>query len=102
MKKNLNHTTSHGITLTILIENIPRDDRSDHWAYTLMVTDPASGSSRTFTATIKKSLCATVREADLFILRDPLQYLKEAFLDEYREGHFPKVWPDMSRGWAVF
>jgi len=40
-------------------------------------------------------------QADLFVVADPLDYLRHDLLDHYANGATPIYWPNLGPGWVV-
>ena len=101
MNKSMEYINSDGIEFDIHIENAIVPEEADYWGFRFKVTERTTGLSHGFKAMVKKELCQTQELAEAFIESDPLNYLKSVYLNNYRDGETPFVWPDLTLGWLV-
>ena len=101
MKKGIEYINKEGIKFDIHIESAPVPEEANYWGFRFKVTERTTGLSRVYKTMVKKQLCQTQELAEAFIESDPLSYLKSVYLDNYKNGETPVVWPDLTLGWIV-
>lgn len=84
----------------IIRSNIPNN--ADYYMYNLIVEVIEKKERRNFLLFIRKSeRHKSWKEADLFVQKRPLEFLKKAILNEYQNGSVPLRWP-AGRDWLLW
>jgi len=101
IKESVEYINKNGIKFDINIETALVPEEADYWGFQFKVKEKETGLFKTFKAGVKKELCQTEELAEVFIKADPLNYLKSIYLDNYKDGETPIVWPEIGGGWLV-
>ena len=101
MKKSVEYINKDGVEFDIDIENAQVPKEANYWGFYLKVTERPTKLYRVFHAMIKKEICENEILAEAFVESDSLDYLKSVFLDNYKDGRHPIIWPDLIHGWVV-
>ena len=102
MKQLITYINPNKDSIDVEIQTVDNPVQADHWRYVFNVTDRNSGHKRTYQVMVLKSYVADPKQADAFVLTDPVEYLRHVCLDSYAEGSHQMFWPDLTRGWIVY
>jgi len=97
----LTYENINGIFFDIDIQNARVPMEANYWGYNIKTTERRTNLVHVYFAGIKKEVCGTQNEADLFIMGSPIEYFKTTLLDRYENGSHLWIWPDFSNGWIV-
>lgn len=95
------YRNKQGVCFDIEIQDARVPQEADYWGYYMKASERETQRTHVFMAMIRKNLCRTKVSADVFLLGDPVRYLKTSLLDSYEDGEHMLVWPDMTHGWVI-
>ena len=104
----LQYTNRNGVSFSIEVARSAHIMRpkADHWRYLFKVkvtAGPGQNKHKLFKALLAKEYFPQEEGAALYVMGEPLDYLRHAYLDHYSNGKTPVHWlPDESHEWRVF
>lgn len=101
MRQSLRYTNKNGVVFDIVVENAPVPSNADYFGFVFRVKDCDLDRSTEYRVIIMKTKCPSTEQAKLFVMAEPLIFLKSAFLETYVNGIHPILRPDLSPGWVV-
>ena len=80
---NTNYTNAGGTAFAIEIDRMPVPANANDWGYSFLVRELPNGPQLRFRGLILKATVPAQGQADLFIVADPLNYVRHDLLDHY-------------------